>query len=228
MHRDQDSEIQALITSFQARVSDFVQQGRTVIASSSFQTHSIPMLHIISQMQEDIPIYFLQTGFHFPETIQYKQLIASRLGLRVIDLQSSIPKSMQRDEQGRFYFISNPSYCCYINKVKPMEDLLDADTIWITGVRQDQNENRSGFAEIMPGPKGSLRYHPMLAWDKKRIWRYIYAHNLPHHPLDAKGYVSVGCEPCTAPSFDMSGERQGRWAGLKKTECGLHTDLAHR
>ncbi len=103
--------------------------------------------------------------------------------------------------------------------------------IWIAGLRRDQNAHRAGLATEAPGPHGTRRYHPMLEWDSRMIWRYREQHQLPEHPLEAQGYFSVGCEPCTqrfsleaAAEAEKSG-RSGRWAGLRKTECGLHTEL---
>jgi len=106
-----------------------------------------------------------------------------------------------------------------------MDHVLQQSDVWISGVRKDQSKTRSKFGKEEAGKHDTLRYHPMLEWDNKMIWKYIHDHNIPHHPLEAKGYFSVGCEPCTAASFSMDEDRDGRWAGMNKTECGLHTDL---
>lgn len=220
-----EETVTLLINQFEEKIKQYKQENKRIVVSSSFQTHSIPLLHLISKIDASIPVYFLQTGFHFPETILYKNEVAQKYNLSVFDLESTISKSMQRDSSGQFYFASNPSYCCKINKVLPMEQVLGENDVWITGVRKDQSKHRDSLTEEAAGPNGSLRYHPMLHWTNKLIWNYIHEHNIPHHPLESKGYFSVGCEPCTAPSFSEDGERQGRWAGMKKTECGLHVDL---
>ena len=220
-----NKKIEQEISVFQQYLKKYESEGKKVVASSSFQTHSIPMLHIISKLEATIPIYFLQTGFHFPETIQYKNQIAELYNLNVIEIESAVPKSMQRDSKKQFYFVSNPTYCCHINKVVPMDEVMREHDVWISGVRKDQSKTRSDFSLEAAGPHNSTRFHPMLNWDEKMIWNYVHEHNIPHHPLEAQGYFSVGCEPCTAPSFTADGERAGRWAGMKKTECGLHTEL---
>ncbi|MEM1217200.1 MAG: phosphoadenylyl-sulfate reductase [Bacteroidota bacterium] len=212
---------------FAERLATYRAQGLRIFASSSFQTHSIPMLHLISELDAAIPVVFLQTGFHFPETLAFRDEIVARLGLTLINVESAVPKVNQRDTGGRFHFASDPAYCCYLNKTKPMEPILGQYDVWITGVRRDQNANRKNFPLEKPGPFDTLRFHPMLDWNNKMIHQYRKAYALPTHPLEAKGYLSIGCAPCTQKfALGEGDERGGRWAGLKKTECGLHTDLA--
>lgn len=201
------------------------ERGLTVFASSSFQTHSIPMLHIISRIDPSIPVYFLNTGYHFPETIEYRDQITELLGLNTIELRSCIPKSQQKDAQGRLLYTSDINYCCYLNKVQPMEPILQQQGVWISGVRADQNSHRANMQEEQKTPSGTLRYHPMLGWTSRMIHEYRQAFELPPHPLESKGYLSIGCEPCTQRFMDGYDERGGRWAGMNKTECGLHTEL---
>ncbi|MCB0635677.1 MAG: phosphoadenylyl-sulfate reductase [Lewinella sp.] len=219
-------EIQTQVSLFRECLAAYREAGHKVMASSSFQTHSIPMLHVISEIDRSIPIVFLQTGFHFPATLTYRDEIAERLGLTILNVESPTPKIAQRTQDGRFFFASDPSYCCYLNKTLPMEPILREYDVWITGVRRDQNANRRSFALEAPGPHGTLRFHPMLDWTSKMIHQYRKAYGLPPHPLEAEGYLSIGCAPCTQKFLDSAtDERAGRWAGMKKTECGLHTDL---
>lgn len=202
-------------------------ENKSLFASSSFQTHSLPMLHILSKLKADLPIYFIQTGFHFPETLAFRDEVAKSFGLNVLNVESSVPKSQQRNSRGNLYFTSDPDYCCFLNKTQPMQPLLDQFDVWVNGVRADQNANRKNLSDFEKTPQGGLRYHPMLNWSRKEIWEYIASEDLPRHPLDAKGYVSIGCEPCTIkPTF--GDERDGRWLGQTKTECGLHTELVSK
>ncbi|MBR9861722.1 phosphoadenylyl-sulfate reductase [bacterium] len=202
-------------------------EGKSVFTSSSFQTHSIPLLHILSEIDHTIPVYFLNTGFHFAETIAFKHEIEALLGINVIDLHSGVEKIFQKDEMGRFFYASDTSYCCHINKVLPMEQVLKTHDVWVAGVRKDQNSNRSQFAEFEEGSHGTLRYHPILDWTSKDIFEYRSKYNLPENPLEKEGYLSVGCEPCTTKFIDEFG-RSGRWQGTKKDECGLHVDLVKK
>ncbi|MBC8047957.1 MAG: phosphoadenylyl-sulfate reductase, partial [Fimbriimonadaceae bacterium] len=186
------------------KIEQYRTEGKSLFTSSSFQTHSTVLLHIISKIDNTIPVYFLNTGFHFPETIQYKEQITKLFSLSTVDLFSSAPKSLQTDEHGRLLFTSDPDYCCYLNKIQPLEPMLDFFDIWINGVRADQNENRKTFHTEEKTTRKAKRYHPMLQWKSKMIYDYINENNIPNHPLDEKGYVSIGCEPCTRKiNFDM-------------------------
>ncbi len=215
---------------FQQGLERYRLAGKTLFASSSFQTHSLPLLHLLSRFAPQTPVYFLDTGFHFPETLAFREQVARAMKLDVRDLRSPISKLGQRDATGQLLFASDPDHCCYLNKTLPMEAVLLRYDVWISGLRRDQNSHRKGLAEEAPGPHQTLRWHAMLEWDAPLIWAYRQAYQLPEHPLEARGYLSVGCEPCTERYLDSLGAsegegRGGRWAGLKKTECGLHTDL---
>lgn len=209
------------------QIRKYQESGLKLFTGSSFQTHSTVLLHIISRIDKTIPVYFLNTGFHFPETMVYKNEISNRFGLTTIDVKSSIPKNMQVDDNGRFLFTSDPDYCCYINKIQPLEPALNTFDVWINGVRADQNANRANFKVEEKTNHKAFRYHPMLNWTNKMIYAYINEYKIPRHPLDEKGYISIGCEPCTRKiSMEMlTDERQARWYGMNKTECGLHTEL---
>lgn len=210
------------------QLSHYHQNGKSMFTTSSFQTHSIVLLHIISESALDIPVYFINTGYHFPETVSYKELITEILGIQVIDLYADTPKIMQRDAQGRLLFTSDPDYCCYLNKTQPLEKILQAQDVWINGVRKDQNNFRERLKVEEAAPYNSIRFHPMLDWNARDIYQYIKQYELPRHPLDEKGYLSIGCEPCTRKRHPEIDEREARWYGLNKTECGLHTDLIQK
>ncbi len=192
-----------------------------MFATSSFQSNSVVLLHVISRIDKSIPIYFINTGFHFPETIRYKDMVTKLLGINVIDLSPHVPKAMQCNAAGDLMFTFDPDYCCYLNKVQPVEALLELYDMWINGVRAQQSSVRKNFREEEPTKHNTLRYHPLLHWTNNEMDVYIHLHNLPLHPLEKLGYKSIGCEPCTRPA-NGDDLRDGRWAGMKKTECGLH------
>jgi len=209
------------------QIEHYRSRDLKLFVTSSFQTHSIPLLHQLSRIEKSIPVYFLNTGFLFPETLEYRDLICKQYNLNLKTIYSQTPKAQQLDSRGRFLFTSNPDYCCYLNKIQPMEPLLAKYDIWINGVRADQNDNRSEFKIEEKTPSGALRFHPMLDWSKSMIEDYIKEYRIPRHPLEAEGYMSIGCEPCTR-KMDLEIEadpRLSRWFGMNKTECGLHTEL---
>ncbi|HEX8548497.1 MAG TPA: phosphoadenylyl-sulfate reductase [Cytophagaceae bacterium] len=211
--------------SIKYKLEEYKSRYLKIFTTSSFQTHSIVLLHIISKIDNTIPVYFINTGYHFPETIAFRDEIAEKFGLNLKDVYSSTPRHMQKDANGRLLFTSDPDFCCYLNKVQPLEPILAENDVWINGVRADQSSVRKSFKEEEKAPHDVIRFHPMLDWNTKMVEMYIKEHNLPRHPLEAKGYFSIGCEPCTR-KFDLEwNAREGRWFGLKKTECGLNTDL---
>ena len=216
--------MEELVTGIRHKIEEYHKDGKKLFATSSFQTHSLPMLHILSRIDNTIPVYFIHTGYHFPETVAFRDEIAERFGLTIIDQYPLIPKNQQRNPAGDLYFTSDPDYCCFLNKTQPMQPLLTRYDVWINGIRADQNANRKAMKEEEKTAEGALRYHPMLRWTSKMIFEYRKEHNLPEHPLDKEGYVSIGCEPCTR-KLDLNDERSARWFGMNKTECGLHTDL---
>lgn len=217
-------ETELLTGLIRRQIEKYLGEGKRMFATSSFQTHSLPMLHILSRIEKSIPVYFINTGFHFPETVSFRDHVSAEFGLNLVDLQPLVSKSQQRDKGGNLFFTSDPDYCCFLNKVQPLEPVLARYDVWINGVRADQNANRKNMQAEQKTPQGTLRYHPMLQWTDRMIFEYIREHHLPRHPLEEKGYMSIGCEPCTRKA-DLENSRDGRWFGLNKTECGLHTEL---
>lgn len=210
------------------RLENYRASGKSLFTTSSFQSHSLVLLHILSRIDKTIPIYFINTGFHFPETVRFKDLISEQFGLNTLDLKSDIPKFMQRDPEGRLLFTSDPDHCCYLNKTQPVDAILMSHDIWINGVRADQSATRAAMKEEQPAKHGCIRFHPMLDWNAKMIWQYQKEYSLPKHPLEEKGFVSIGCEPCTRKLDPEMQEREARWFGMNKVECGLHTDLINK
>lgn len=209
----------------QEKIKHYKEQGLRLFSSSSFQTHSLVLLHIISRIDKNIPIYFINTGFLFPETIQFRDEITKLFGLNVINLNPETPKIVQKSSEGKLLFATDPTSCCHINKVLPLDSILQEYDVWINGVRADQSAVRKQMQTEQPAPHNTLRFHPMLDWTKQAIFKYLKEYKIPHHPLDAAGYSSIGCEPCTRKMLPGD-ERAARWFGMNKTECGLNTDLA--
>lgn len=216
------------VTEIKSTILSLKKEGKSVFVTSSFQTHSIPLLHIISEIDRSIPVYYLNTGYLFPATIAFKDRLSNELGLNFTALQSAIPKSQQKDNEGQLLFTSDPDYCCFLNKTQPMEPVLKNYDVWINGIRADQNSNRAQMNEFEQTPQGAKRYHPMLRWTSKEIFEYRKKYDLPPHPMEEKGYLSIGCEPCTRKVTNENDERNSRWFGMNKVECGLHTDLVKK
>ena len=207
------------------RIKTYKDSGKTLFTTSSFQSHSLVLLHMLSRIDKTIPVYFINTGYHFPETVQFKDHITDLFGLNTHNLKSDVPKFMQRDADGRLLFTSDPDHCCNLNKTQPMDAILRSKDIWVNGVRADQSSVRAAMKVEQPAPHNCIRFHPMLDWNAKMIWQYQKEFNLPKHPLEEKGYISIGCEPCTRKLDPEMQEREARWFGMNKVECGLNTEL---
>ncbi len=196
--------------------------GKGVAVTSSFQTQSVPLLHMIAQVAPEMPILFLDTGFHFPETLAFRDRLVKDLGLTVRSLKPHMGHSQFRQTHGDLYR-RDPDVCCYINKVEPLERAMQDYDAWVTGIRRDQTAARRHAAIISQEPNGKTKICPLATWTEHEVWCYLHAHNLPSHPLLAQGYLSIGCSPCTRPVYDGEDSRAGRWSGQAKMECGLHT-----
>jgi len=214
--------------SIKTKIEEYQRKGLRLFTTSSFQTHSIVLLHMLSKIDKSIPVYCINTGYHFPETIRYRDEVVNLLGLNLVNVTSQTPRHMQKDAEGRLLFTSDPDYCCFINKVLPMDPVLANHDVWINGVRADQSAVRKEFNIEEKAKFDTIRFHPMLDWTGKMIHGYLREHHIPKHPLEDQGYMSIGCEPCTRKMTAEMVEREARWYGLNKTECGLNTELGQK
>lgn len=203
-------------------LDDFQKKGSRLLMTSSFQTQSVPLLHIISENFNEVEVLFIDTGFLFAETYAFKNELEKLFDLNVVVLESDSSYAQQRDSRGLFLYASDTDKCCRINKVEPLDNYLQAGDVWISGVRRDQTAVRKSKNFVETSADGIIRLHPMLNWTSKDIYKYLNYFSLPKHPLEFAGFESIGCVPCTH-SCGSNGDRGGRWLGSKKTECGLHT-----
>lgn len=190
-------------------------EEKEIMLTSSFATTSAYLLHLFSEHRPTQLIYFIDTGYHFKETLLYKNYLTEVYGLNVEDV---------RAEDWKHDFTTNdktwktdPDLCCSVNKVEPLNALKDKYSVWVSGLMEWQSDHRSTL-DIFEERNGILKFYPLLDVSAEERESYIKEHLLPFHPLQAKGYFSVGCEHCTVPGKG----RQGRWNNNPKTECGLH------
>jgi phosphoadenosine phosphosulfate reductase len=195
-----------------------------IVTTSSFQTQSVPLLHMISRVCPEMPVVFIDTGFHFPETLAFRDELAEKFALNLQIVGPELSREELILEHGERLYRRDPDLCCYLNKVKPLERALDGRCAWVSGVRHDQTRHRRHLHDLAPQLSGVIKIHPLLRWTREQVEAYREEHNLPVHPLYHLGYLSVGCAPCTQPTFNAEDERAGRWAGRDKEECGLQLD----
>lgn len=198
-----------------ARVTQVFNSFENVLVTSSFGTTSAVLLHILSRVRPRHPIYFIDTGYHFEETIEYKHRLTRQLGLNVVDVHPD--RSRHKYTRDEMLWMSDPDKCCEINKLGPLNNIKSDFSIWMSGLIGYQNNHRSNL-DIIIHKTELLRCYPLIDWNKHLVDEYMELYGLPVHPLEDKGYSSIGCTHCTIPGAG----REGRWSGTGKTECGLH------
>ena len=191
---------------------------------SSFGAESSVLLHLIASIDATVPVLFLDTGKHFPETITYKEELRERLGLKDLrDLKPDADLLRQKDENG-LRWSYDPDGCCEIRKVLPLKHALSGFDAQFTGRKAFQSSTRNALPRFEI-EEGRLKVNPLADWDRAAIDAYMIEHDLPVHPLVAQGYLSIGCAPCTSVVKPGEDPRSGRWRGWDKVECGIHTPV---
>ena len=197
-----------------------------VTVAASFQAESTAILHMVSRVRPETPVLFLETGFHFSETLEFKDRMTELLGLNVVDLHGEMTVQEQDREHGPRLYERDPGLCCDIHKVRPLQRALGDYDAWMTGLRRSSAPTRADAPVLDPYTTHEghemLKINPVVEWSRRDVWRYLKEHDLPHHPLYDLGYESIGCAPCTRALFPGEDERAGRWAGVDKVECGIH------
>lgn len=186
-----------------------------VLVTSSFAATSAYFLHIVSTIEPRQKIAFIDTGFHFPQTLAYRDYLVELFKLDVFDVKAEDWKH-QFTVDDRTYQ-RDPDYCCAVNKVEPLDAIKPNYRVWMSSLMGWQTDDRGGM-QVFEERRGILKFNPMIDVSRAQRDAYIAEHRLPFHPLVAEGYSSIGCAHCT-----VKGEgRSGRWVGKPKTECGLH------
>lgn len=193
--------------------------------TSSFGPESGTLLHMASQIDPNIPVLFLETGYHFPETLEYRNTLVKLFGLKnIINLRANPARREQVVNQYEGVpYEKNPDLCCQINKVEPLDIAIKDYDAWMSGIRRHQTDFRKSVRIVEEYEGGMYKISPLANFTSRDSWWYLKEHNIPQHPLFEKGYVSIGCWPCTKPIQEGDDERSGRWAGKAKKECGIHT-----
>ncbi len=194
--------------------------GRIAVVSS-FGTEAAVLLALVAEIDPAVPVIFLDTGKHFEETLEYRDELVAELGLR--DVRSVRPDWSQllaHDSDGTLWRTA-PDACCHLRKVLPLRRALEGFDAWITGRKRYQGQVRWDLP-LIEAVDGKVKINPLAGWSLDRVEAAFAARGLPQHPLLADGYLSVGCRPCTQPTAPGTDLRSGRWAGLAKSECGIH------
>jgi phosphoadenosine phosphosulfate reductase len=190
----------------------------------SFQAGGVALVHMLRRYEPDIPVLFVDTGYHFPETLAFRDRLASEWSLNLFVLSPEATVASHEANHGLLYR-SDPDRCCAVRKVEPVQRALDGFEVWFTGLRRDQAPTRAHIRKVerklLPSGRVIEKANPLADWSWHDVLSYHDHHSIPLHPLHLEGYPSIGCAPCTMPAR-IHDPRSGRWNG-QKTECGLHT-----
>ena len=197
--------------------------GRACV-TCSFQAECMVIVDLIIAQEPDIPVLFLETGYHFVETYAYRDRMTEQLRLNLVNLSSELTVAEQESKFGILHQ-SAPDRCCAMRKVDPLFRGLEEYDIWFTALRREQSPSRVNLLTIdrfkLPGGKQLLKVSPLADWTNAEVWNYLKRRGIPVLPLYENGYTSIGCAPCTALPTDPDQMRSGRWGG-RKLECGIH------
>ena len=194
-----------------------------VACVSSFGAESAVLLDMVASVDRDLPVIFLDTGRLFAETLDYQRELCAQLGLRDVRVIRPDPADLRRHDPGGGLHAREADLCCHIRKTEPLERALGGFDAWITGRKRFQGGSRFALPTIEGDPaSGRVKLNPLAGWSAEDIRHYRRLRQLPPHPLVIRGYLSIGCAPCTRPVAPGEDPRAGRWWGLDKTECGIH------
>jgi phosphoadenosine phosphosulfate reductase len=199
--------------------------GKDVCLTSSFQTEDMVVLHMLREHLPNVPVIFLETGYHFKNLIEYRDRMVEDWGLNLVNALPATTLVEHEREFGLLHIVE-PTKCCAIRKVEPLMRSLEPFSWWFTGLRREQSPTRAGLKKIedhrLPTGKQMKKVSVLADWDRARVEAYALEHGIPRLSLYDRGYTSIGCEPCTAVPETGADARSGRWGG-KKLECGIHT-----
>ena len=209
------------------RIDHALECSRTPVMTCSFQPGGLVVLHLLGAARHEVPVLFVDTGYHFGETLEFKDRMIELWGLNVRIVRPADDVQRHEANVGRLHR-TNADLCCAQRKTGPLFEALAGHDAWLTGLRRDQAESRraTGVVERRVLPDGSVlsKANPIVDWTAAELEAYMERHEIPVHPLIGQGFPSIGCAPCTNRPSAADDDRSGRWAGTK-TECGLHTRL---
>jgi phosphoadenosine phosphosulfate reductase len=201
------------------------QQNARVCFTNSFQADDMAVLHLLRQRIPDVPVLFLDTGYHFPQTCEYHDRLAKEWSLHMVNVLPARTVPEQESALGVLYQ-TDPTRCCQFRKVEPLLGALEPFDVWFTGLRREQSPTRKNLKKVelhrLPTGKTLWKVSLLADWNWEQVWHYVNANGISHLPQYDEGYLSIGCQPCTALPVDPNNPRSGRWGGTK-LECGIHT-----
>jgi phosphoadenosine phosphosulfate reductase len=192
--------------------------------ATAFGPEGMTLIHMLAEIAPDTPIFNLETGYQFPETLELRERVAKRYGIEVELKRPELSVEQYEAAHGGPVYRSQPDKCCFDRKIKLLYDAVEGMAAWASAIRRDQSPDRARAPIVGWDKKFKLvKVSPLANWTKKDVWRLITDHDIPYNPLHDQGYTSIGCQPCTRAVLFGEDDRAGRWSGFTKTECGLHS-----
>jgi len=201
--------------------------GDKLMMTTAFGYSGIVLLSFVRKVLPELPIYFIDTRFHFEETMKLAEKINNEWDLNIQTISTRYSEQELQVKIGQKPYETDPDWCCHYRKVEPLLDIMSENTVWLNSTRQDQSVTRADTRSIEVDGRGHLKVSPLYNWSKDDCWTHIRKYDLPYNPLHDQYYPSIGCWPCTRPVDKGGSERSGRWAGFDKVECGLHLNGNH-
>jgi phosphoadenosine phosphosulfate reductase len=198
---------------------------RRLALVSSFGAESVVLLHLVASIDASVPVIFIDTGKLFGSTLRYRDEVASRLGLKDVRIARPDPAALATHDTDSGLWLRQPDKCCAIRKVAPLARALSGFDAWISGRKRFQGGLRTELP-LFEADGSRIKINPLANWTKEEVAAHRLRHDLPEHPLVADGFRSIGCTPCTTRVNEGEDERDGRWRGSDKIECGIHLGLA--
>jgi phosphoadenosine phosphosulfate reductase len=204
----------------------FEEFGDTLTIATGFGAEGVALIDMAVKITPTPPVFFLDTGFLFAETYELRNRIEARYGIQIQSFQTELTPEQQEIDFGPKLWSTDPDLCCRLRKLEPLKEALRDRAAWVTAIRRDQTIERSR-AEVVEWDYQwrVVKINPLLRWSKRDVWDYIKKYDVPYNALHDRGYPSIGCTHCTVAVGAGENERAGRWAGRKKTECGLHAPV---
>ncbi|MGC2656998.1 MAG: phosphoadenylyl-sulfate reductase [Bryobacteraceae bacterium] len=221
--------IDTKIDEARALIADSLKQSSRACLTCSFQAEDMVVVDLVREVQPDIPVLFLETGYHFAEVYRYRDEMTARYGLNLFNLSA---RNSVAEQEAQFGILNQtqPDQCCKLRKVEPLFAALEQYDTWFTGLRRVQSPTRANLQAsekfALPSSKTLAKISALADWSDQEVWAYARGKEIPLLALYDAGYTSIGCEPCTALPIDPENHRSGRWAG-RKLECGIHIAGSH-
>jgi phosphoadenosine phosphosulfate reductase len=201
----------------------FERFGYRVALGTGFGADGMVLIDMAVKINPDLRIFFIDTGFLFPETYDLRRQVEERYGIVIREVRSGLTSEQQEEMYGPNLWARNPDLCCHLRKVEPLKTVHNGLDAWITAIRREQTPARARARVVEWDSRSRLvKVNPLVGWTKREVWKYILKNQVLYNPLHDRGYPSIGCTHCTRPVTAGEEDRAGRWPGHTKTECGLH------